>query len=305
MEGGERKPFKGHSTTGIGYKKKGKKIKLIVLDGVKRTKKPQYIPYRGFKQEELIFPHNLSSFQPLHMKDFEEAEVEIEIGEMLKDDITPYVWIAKFKSNNKVGIELYGGKSRYIDIKGASYHPYWPFIKEEELLQKRINPYKSSFLHRQPEEGQCVSTYYFIDDNGHLLKSQHTMTIGVIDGDWEIREYCTNDSRHEVPYTVTFYPDGIVVFHFGHNKPRYKLNIKRKKIIISNAPGWEHYSEEIDSYSAGGVTTYTGKVNKKVTKMQGTWVNPRNPDNPKAIIYSGTWSAIRKKEENIENKTPN
>jgi hypothetical protein len=127
--------FTQHSTTGIGYWKKGRQAQLIIHDGWKTTPNvPVYVKYMGYPSAQIAYPAYLRSFHPGRKEDYPIAEPNYVSANPIRCDPTLDRWkfYYKLNSSNDVIVETYAYEALFYNVRNRKYkhvkpHRLFPF----------------------------------------------------------------------------------------------------------------------------------------------------------------------------------
>lgn len=263
--GGGTGVFNQHSTTGIGYWKQYKHIRLIIHDGWAGSK-PVYVKYSGYPTADCEYPIYMHKFHPKGARNYPESQPMIKAPIRVTWDKVNLRWRWKYslKSKNSVKGAIYKEEYKYFNSNGNQYKkykgkrelPYWKggTITVEKPVIKR---------------GKIQCKYYLMDFNGHLLEVKKTVHIEDIIGTWKMN-FNWKDIVGGGSVTWTVNKNG-TFNSSGGGSGTWNLN-KRTVTFI---------------YQTGQKPIYSGKVNPNFSKMSGSMKMTTGTP------YKGTWDATR------------
>jgi len=259
--------FNAQSTAGIGYSRQGNQIQLIIHDGWNTTPdQPVYVKYSGYPAAEIEYPKFRVQFHPGGEHDFDIAVPQITAPKKVnyKKKQKRWKWEENLFSRNNVKVECYGYVKNFFDNLGHKYKHIseerkTPYFSGESKITLKKPPYKG---------GKAVYKYKLIDDNGHLLEVEYTIKLlGDISGIWRLEYTWEGFDTYEADWYV--YGDG--TFKDSYNETgKWSLKGKNAQLVYDAFPNSE----------------YSGKLNKKYTKMEGKMKDSED--------LEGTWKAVLK-----------
>jgi hypothetical protein len=262
--GGGTGVFNQHSTTGIGYWKQYKHIRLIIHDGWAGSK-PVYVKYSGYPTADCEYPTYMRKFHPKGARNYPESQPMIKAPiRVLWDKVNlQWRWKYSLKSKNAVKAGIYIEEYKYFNSNGNQYH---------KIKGKRELPYWKGGTLTLPKpffkRGKVQCKYYLVDYNGHLLEVKKTVRIEDIIGTWKMNFNWKDIVGGSVTWTVnkngTFNSS-------GGGSGTWNLN---KRTVTFN-------------YQTGQKPVYSGRVNPNFSKMSGSMKMTTGTP------YKGTWDATR------------
>jgi hypothetical protein len=173
--------FYKHATTGIGFWTSGNQVKLIIHDGWKKTTRPVWTKYSGYPDKDLQFPDALLTFRPGISKKYPTAKPVFVGPDILYSSKTDssWEWDEELKSSNNVKAWVYTYDINFRNSAGAIYEHLEP-------KYDRMIPYASAWTWYLPKTiykpGTMEAKYKVLDENGHLLTAQKTVSLCIGDG---------------------------------------------------------------------------------------------------------------------------
>ena len=264
LSGANKGIFKAHSTTGTGYWKQGKHIRLIIHDGWV-GENPVFVKYSGYPAADCQYPKYMGKFHPKGAANYPKTKPKIKAPNLVMWDKenSRWQWQYTLKSKNAVKAEIYKEEWKLFNSAGNLYKTYPAKREVPFIIAAKVTMTKPQY-----KRGKVQIKYFLVDNNGHLLEAKKTTRIEDIVGTWKMNFKWTGYGGGSVTWTVN--KNGTFTSSGGSNGT-WKLN--KRKVTFN--------------YHDGQKPIYSGKIDRKYSSMRGAMRTTVGQS------HSGSWNATR------------